>query len=204
MIGQVAVRHLSRRLDQDAGDVDRHVAVADDTGGRAAQVRTEVAEIRVAIVPTDEGGGAEHAGQPGAGDFHVPVARHADGEHDRVVGRAQFRERKVAAELDIAVEADPGVAGGAREGAGDALRALVVRRHAAADQAVRRGQGLDDIDLDSGKRLEQRRGGIESTRARADNGGGKRTGGPPSSLRICGIGAHRAPTTMPPWILWLN
>ena len=98
------------------------------------------------------------------------------------------------------METDPGIAGGAREGTGDALRALVVRRHPAADQAIGRGQGLDNIDLDPRKRLEQRGGGIKPARARADNSDGKRTGG----LQVTEIGVHRAPTTMPPRFPWIN
>ena len=147
VIGQIAGRHLGRGLDQHPGDVDGHVAVADDADGRGVQVGIEIAEIRVAVVPADEGGRAVDTGEIGAGDRQLPVERHTGGQDDRVVALAQLRHREVAADLDIAVVTDLGLLGGAREGPPNPLGALVVGRHAAPDQAEGRGQGVDDVDL---------------------------------------------------------
>ena len=49
--------------DQDAGHVERDVAVADDHGPPGGQVGRHLLEVRVGVVPADEVDGGDAAGQ---------------------------------------------------------------------------------------------------------------------------------------------
>ena len=110
--------------------------------------------VGVAVVPGDEVGGAVRAGQIDAGDVERGVADRAGREDHGVVALPQLVERDVAADLDVADEADR--AAGSPSGmvehlvqrGHDALDARVVGRDAVADQAVRRGERLEEVDRD--------------------------------------------------------
>ena len=60
----------------------------------------------MAVVPGDERGGGPRAGQILAGDPEPPVGLRADAVDDRVVGRDELVVREVAADLDVAEEAE--------------------------------------------------------------------------------------------------
>ena len=106
MADDVGAGELGRRLGEDAGDVERDIAVADHRRRRDVQRRRELGEIGMAVIPADEGGRADHAGQIVARNAERPVVRRAGREDHRVVEAEQFGDRDVAADQDIADEAD--------------------------------------------------------------------------------------------------
>ena len=89
IVGQIGRRHLLRRLGQNPGDVDRDVAHADHRDRLRLQRRIEIAEIRMAVVPADEGGDPQHARLVVAGNPERPVDRGAGRQHNRVIHGAQ-------------------------------------------------------------------------------------------------------------------
>ncbi len=123
----------------------------------------------MAVIPADEGGGAVYACLVVAGDAEVAVERRADREDHRVVHALQLVDRDVAADLDIAEEADGALQGRFLVGAPDGLRLLVVRRDAAPDQAERRRQALDDVDPAVGRQLQEGGNRVEAARPGADH-----------------------------------
>ena len=93
-------------LRQDPRDIEGDIAVADDRRMRAVERRIEIGEIGVAVVPADELGRADDAGQILARDAELAVVRRADRQDDRIIEIEQFGDRNVAADADIADEAD--------------------------------------------------------------------------------------------------
>ena len=85
-------------LRQDARAIERDIAVADDRGMRSVERRIEVGEFGMAVVPADELGRADDAGQILARDAELAVVRRADGEDHRVIELEQLRDRHVAAD----------------------------------------------------------------------------------------------------------
>ena len=73
---------------------------------RAIQRRIEVGELGMAVVPADELGRADHAGQILAGNAELAVVRRADGQDHGVVEFEQFVDGNVAADRHIADEVD--------------------------------------------------------------------------------------------------
>gem|GEM_PF-3809980 len=157
-------------LGEDPGDVESDVAVADHRGRRGAQRRIEIGEFRMAVIPADEGGGADHARKVAARYFERPVVGSAGGEDDRIVEIEQLADRHVAADRHIADKAD---IVGQRDlfvAPVDCLDRLMVGSDSEADQAVGYGQSVDDVDADLvAERLEQRLGGIIAGRPRPDH-----------------------------------
>ena len=75
--------------------------------------------------------------------------------------------RDVAAELDVAEEAEARVRGGLREAPCDRLDLLVVRRDAGAHEPVRRRQAVEHVDPDIESWLAQQLfGRVKRRRAR--------------------------------------
>ena len=174
LVGRVGRRELLRGEREHARDVDRDVAVPDHDRALAREVELEVLEVGVAVVPGDERRGRPRAGQVLAGDAEPPVGLRADGVDDRVVEREQLLVRDVAADLDVAEEAEARPRRGLLERARDGLDVLVVGRDAEADEAPRRRQPVDQVDLDLRVlALQQRVGRVEPGRAGADDGDAK-------------------------------
>ncbi len=98
MADDVRPFELVPRLRQDARAIERDIAVADHRRVRAAERRIEVGEIGMAVVPADELGRADHAGQILAGNAELAVVRRAGGEDHRVVEVEQLGDRDVAAD----------------------------------------------------------------------------------------------------------
>ena len=125
------------------------------------------------VVPGDEVGGAVRAGQVDAGDVERGVADRAGGEDHGVVALAQLVERDVAADLDVADEADGAGVEHLVERVHDALDARVVGRDAVADEAVRRGKRLEQVDRDRaaglGDRVREDVAGVDAGGAGADD-----------------------------------
>src|SRR5205085_674523 len=91
--------------------------------------------------------------------------------------------REVAADLDVAEEAKAGPGGDLLEGSGDGLDVRMVGRDPAADEAPRRRQPLDQVDLD-GRILarEQLPGRVEARRPRTDDSDAQMIVGGPGSM----------------------
>src|SRR5690606_25354185 len=114
------------------------------------------------------------------GDAQPPIARLPGGQQDDVVGGAQLRDGEVAADGDVAQEADGGRLESAREQASDVAGLRMIRCDAVADETERRGGRLEDID--TVERVEGVEGGqgVRAGRPGPDDGGG------PAWLGWCG------------------
>ena len=173
----VALGHLVGRLGQHARHVERHIAVADHRHAlHLAEVRP-VAEIGMAVQPPDEPPRTPDEGQLLARHAEFLVDHHAGGDDHRVVVGLQFLPGNVAADLDIAGEPDIGLGQQPFELPDHRLGALVVGRHAGADQAERRRQAVDQVDAEIGALAQQAAGRIEAAGARANDGNSIRHGG---------------------------
>ena len=161
MVRHVGGGQLGPRLGQDAGDVERHIADADDRRRLGVEVRVEAGEVGMAVVPADEGGRPDHPGLVVAGNTEHLVARHAEGQHHRVVKGPQLLETDVAAELDIAEITYRFGERRALERFRHLPRRLMVGRDAVTDEAERRRQAFDDVDAIIGVRFDQCVRGIE-------------------------------------------
>jgi len=117
-------------------------------------------------------------GQVLARHAELLVDHHAGGDDDGVVGSTELVPGKIAADLDIAGEAQVGSGKQAIELARHGLGALVIGRHAGPDQAVRRRQAVDDVDMKVRIGAQQPVGGIKAGRARAYDGDAMSHGGP--------------------------
>ena len=161
--------------DQNARDVERHVAVANNNGPGARQVGRLLLKIRMRVVPADEVDGRDAAGQILAGNVQRAVGLRADGVDDGVVALGEFGRLDVFAHHHVAEKAEAGVFGDLFELFTDRLDLRVVGRDAGAHQPPRRRQHLQHVDDDAdllGRvgRLQQRCGGEETRRSGADDG----------------------------------
>src|SRR6185503_5183429 len=121
VICDVGGRELLTGEREHAGDIGGHVAVPDHDRALRGQVELEVAVVGVDVVPGDELGGGPAAGQVLARNSHAAVGLRADRVDDRVVAGGEVVVRQVAAELDVAVEAEFGVVGRLLVDAADGL-----------------------------------------------------------------------------------
>ena len=162
---------------QDAGHVHRHVAVADDRDapGRG-QVEAAILEVGMAVVPADELGCRVNAGQVFARNPHLAVGFVAGGVDDVVVVPAEVVDRNIAAEFDVAEEAETLMLRGAVVDPDDVLDLLVIGSDAAAHQTERSGKAVEQVDMGlDAVRLEQRGDRVEAARTGADHGDAERS-----------------------------
>ena len=169
MIGDVGLREIVGIGHQDACDVERDVAVADDDRALPGQVEGEVGEVGVAVVPGDEFGGRHRAGQLFAGDAEPLIGGRPDGIDDRVVAGGQFVVADVLADLDVKEVTEIALGRGCREGRLDALGCRVVGGDSRAHQPVWRRQTVEHVDRDL-RFADQFLRGIERGRSGADDG----------------------------------
>ena len=157
-------------LREHARDVEGDVAVADD-GDRLSLERPFTGHVGVPVEPAHEVGRAVRADRVDPRDVEVGVADRASGEDDRVVVVLEVVEGDVLAEADVAEDADVAAVEHFAEGRDDALDARVVGGHAVADEAVRRGKLLEQVDRDVelALRLEDDVGGVDACRAGTDD-----------------------------------
>src|SRR5262249_53979323 len=135
-----------------------------------------------------------------------PVGLRADGVDDAVVEAGEVVGRQVAAELDVAEETKTRLYGDLHERARHVLDLRVVGRDAEPDQAPRRRQPLDHVDLDTRiLRPEERACGVEPGGPGSDDGDAKRPiEGHASILRGGRGAAGRTPRRwLAPWPLCL-
>ena len=191
--GEHVVGHLGRAqvdgvLREHAGDVEGDVAVADD-GDLGCLERPLARHVGVPVEPGHEVGGAVGAGQVDAGDVERGVPDRAGGEDHGVVALLQVVDRDVAADLDVADEADGAGVEHLVQRVHDALDARVVGRDAVADQAVGRGQRVEQVDRDGAARGGH---GVREDVAGVDAGG---TGADDRDAQVEGVrhgGAFRS------------
>ena len=105
VVGDLGRAQVDGVLGEHARHVERDVAVADD-GDLGGVERPLAGHVGVAVVPGDEVGGAVRARADRSRDVERGIADRAGGEDHGVVALLQFVERDVAADLDVADEAD--------------------------------------------------------------------------------------------------
>ena len=167
VVGDVGDRELVGVEQQHAGDVGRHVAVADHHRPLRREVERLVDRVRVAVVPGHEPPGGVAARAVLAGDAEPVLVVGPDRVHDRVVALQQLRARDVLAEHDAAEEAEARLGGGLLVHPRDRLDVRVIGRHARAHQPERGRQRVEQVDFEA--RRQQPVGGIEAGRAGADH-----------------------------------
>ena len=146
MVGDVGGRQLARIADEDAGHVQRHVAVADDHGPVLRDIGVHGREMRMRVVPADEVDGSHAAFQFLTGDAERAVGLGADGVDDGVVALRKLGGLHVLTDGDVAEEAEPGIVGDLVELRRHGLDLRMVRSHAGAHQSPRGGQHLEHVD----------------------------------------------------------
>src|SRR6478672_1920170 len=123
------------------------------------------------VVPADESSGRVAARELLAGDAELSVGLAADGEDDRVVEPLEVLDLDVVPDLDVAEEAEAVAGSRLLVDADHRLDLRVVRGDAAADEAERGGEAIEEIDLGVQVAvLEDVLGGVEARRAGADDG----------------------------------
>ena len=171
VVGDVGVSQHVGVGDQDARDVQRDVAVADDDGAAAREIGRHLLEVGVRVVPADEVDGGDAAGQVLAGNAQRSVRLGADRVDHRVVALGELGGLHVFADHDVAEEPEPRIQRGLLELRADRLDLRMVGRDAGAHQTPRGGQHLQHVDAHVSVvgrvgELQQRSGG-EVTRGRS-------------------------------------
>ena len=160
-------------LGENAGDVERNVAHAED-GDLLGLERPRTRHVGVAVVPGDEVGRAIAAVEFDTRDAERAVGVGAGGEDDRVVERLQVVEGDVGAVVDVAEQAYLRLVEHLVQGGDDALDARMIRRDAVTNQAEGRGHALEEVDADAaagdcGVGFHEGVGGVDAGRAGADD-----------------------------------
>ncbi len=146
MVDDVRSGELLGGLGEDARDVERDIAIADHRYRCAVEGRGEVGMVGVAIVPADERGRSDHAGEVCAGNAERAIGGCAGRDHHRVVEAAQLLDRDILADRDMAEETHRGFGRDAFVAARDRLDRLVIGRHARTDQTKGHGLLVDQVD----------------------------------------------------------
>ena len=121
------------------------VTVADHNHVAGVEIRVEVAQIRVSVVPADECRRPDDPDLVFAGNADKAVVTRADGKNDGVVHFAKFAKRDVAPDFDIPIEVAFFRHRGLLERARHFFRCLMIRGNAEADQSIRRRETIDQI-----------------------------------------------------------
>src|SRR6476646_4055686 len=131
---------------QYSGTIQRDIAVADYHRALSAKRWIKVGEIGMAVVPTDEFGRADHAGQVLTRDAELAVMWSPGGKNDRIIKLEQLRDRDIAANRHIADEVGAGFVDDLVVALADGFQRLVIGCDPEADQSVRHGIAVDDVD----------------------------------------------------------
>ena len=175
VVGGVGLAQLVVGQSQHPGDVHRHVAVADHHRPLAGEVELLSGVVGVGVVPADEGGGGVASGQVLAGNAELAVGLAADREDDRVVEPLEVLDLEVVADLDVAEEAEALARRGFLIDPDHRLDLRVIRGDPAADQAERRREAVEEVDLGVDViSLEDVLGGVKAGGPGADDGDAKR------------------------------
>ncbi len=104
VVGDVGAGQRVRVGRQDARDVERDVAVADDDHPLMAQIDWQIGVFGMPVDPRHHFGGGAGTRQPHAVDVESTVVGRTDGVEHRVVVRQQVVMRQVRSHLDVEVE----------------------------------------------------------------------------------------------------
>ncbi len=180
VVGDVGGREVQWIPPENARHVDGDVAGSDDSGNRAVEIDRQIEKVRVGAVPCDQRRRGVAARQVLAGDAEAPVALAADGNDDLIVVPPEVGDGEIAPQVDVAQEAHPRIQRDALEDSNDLLDLRMIRRDAESHQPVRRRQAIEEIDPEVGSGGaaalgKQRRRGVETGRAGADDGNPERS-----------------------------
>ena len=157
-------------LGQNPRDIERDIAIADDHGGLAAKIRIEARKLRMAIIPADKGGTAEHIAQAFAGKAGGFIIGRAGGQHHRVIQPLKLGNCNIPANHNIADKPD---CIGQRHRLippRDPLDRLMIGGNPATDQPIGHRQQIKNINPDIVAPLLLRGlGGVIARRTRSDN-----------------------------------
>ena len=157
LVGRVGRRELLGGEREHPRDVDRDVAVPDHDRALAGEVeRAGRWKSGWPLYQATNVGRRPRAGQVLAGDAEPPVGLRADRVDDGVVEPRELVVRDVAADLDVAEEAEARPPRDLLERARDRLDLRVVGRDAEPDEPPGRRQPLDQVDLDRQVARQQR------------------------------------------------
>lgn len=156
-------------LGEDPRHVERHIAGAehrDRLGGERPGAR----RIGVPVVPGDEVGRAERAGQVDARDVESDIEVGPRGHDHSVVRGTQLVDLDVHADLDVAPQPDARVHEHLVQGIRDLADAGMVGRDAVADETIRCRELLEQVDRCGRHPVEQDVGRVDARGPRADDG----------------------------------
>ncbi len=142
-----------------------------DHGDRPCGQVPVAGETWVAVVETDEVGATEGTLCVNTGDVEVTVADSAGGEHHGVVVVAQLVDGDVAADGDVAQEAQAWLVQHVVQGLHDSLDAWVVRCDTVTDESEGGGHLLEEVDVDLVLLItDEEIGGVDAGGAGTDDG----------------------------------
>ncbi len=168
-------------LGEDPGDVECHVAVADD-GDLPSFQRPGAFHVGVAVVPGHEIGAAEGTVELDAGNRKISVPDGARREDDRIIETPEIGQCQVPAVVDVAEETDVAAVQHLVQGVDDPLDPRVVGGDTVPDEAVRCRILVEKVDTDLEVAsldlvgLRQDVGGVDACRPGADDRDPQRTG----------------------------
>ena len=148
VIGDVRGGEFIDGTGEDPGHVHRHIAHADHRDPLGGEIEDMVPVVRVAVVPRHEFGGWVAPAQVLARDTHPAIGLGPGSEGDRVIELAEFLDREIPPDFDIAEEPDVRAGRHFVEASGHRLDLLVIGRHAEPDEAVGDRQPLKQVDGD--------------------------------------------------------
>ena len=165
----LGLEHVLRVLGQHAGDVQRHVANAQDRDLASLQ-RPRTRVIRVAVVPGHEVGRTVGLRQIHARNIQRVIAVRTRRNDDRIIVVTQVVDRHVAAHLDVAEQTNVATLKDLVQRDDDLLDTRVIRRDAVAHETVRRGKTLKQVDIHLEPRLGQDVRRVNASGTSANNG----------------------------------
>ncbi len=123
-----------------------------------------VAEIRMAVVPANEGSGAMTATEVFAGNIHQSPAFSALSQYDRVIVLTEGSDWQVYPNGDVRNQIKIRVTGNLFVQLDGTFKFLMIGSDTAANQAKRRGQAFVKINLNVWACSKQRLSGIKARR----------------------------------------
>lgn len=180
VVGDVGGREVQWIPPENARHVDGDVAGSDDSGNRAVEIDRQIEKVRVGAVPCDQRRRGVAARQVLAGDAEAPVALAADGNDDLIVVPPEVGDGEIAPQVDVAQEAHPRIQRDALEDPNNLLDLRMIRRDANRTSPYgvgRRWKKESNPEVGSGGAAalgKQRRRGVETGRAGADDGNPER------------------------------
>ncbi len=166
-----SVGRLQRRgvLREDACDVEGDVARPEHGHGLRLQAPT-LRDVGVRVVPGHELRGAERSGKLRSRHVERHVAVGSGRDDDAVVRPAELVDRHIDTDLDVAAQPDAGLEEHVVQRVDDLADARVVGGDAVADEPVRCGELLVQVDGRLRHLRPEQVGGVDARGARADDG----------------------------------